>query len=79
MTLNSSNKYSRSRSARPERLSVRASKSAPFGSSSTRPPTSPAPDDQQPHPRPRRRRPSSWSFAYAKNSSRPATTQAPRP
>ena len=43
MTLNSSNKYPRSRSARPERLSVRASKSAPFGSSSTRPPTSPAP------------------------------------
>ncbi len=43
MTLNSSNKYPRSRSARPERLSVRSSKSAPFGSSSTRPPTSPAP------------------------------------
>ena len=44
MTMNSSNKFPRTRSSRPpERLSVRASKSAPFGSLSTRPPTSPAP------------------------------------
>ncbi len=43
MTLNSSNKSPRSRSSRPERLSVRSGKTAPFGSMSTRPPTSPAP------------------------------------
>ena len=43
MTLNSSNKSPRSRSSRPERLSVRSGKTAPFGSMSTRPPTNPAP------------------------------------
>jgi putative nucleotidyltransferase with HDIG domain len=43
MTMNSSNKSPRSRSSRPERPSLRSNKYAPFGSMSTRPPTSPAP------------------------------------